>query len=106
MDVITQFTKSIGNAIAKIKSNNLLIEELRKKYNPTFSEIMEILEVEDPTLATMLMLWYNKKYNFLDAKEIEKELDIKKKESPKTKSYTLYSYSSGCGNNGGSIGCK
>ena len=104
MDVITHFAKGIGNAVAKVKSNNLLIEELRKKYNPTFSEIMEILEVEDPTLATMLMLWYNKKYHFdeLDPKVIEKEFGVNKKEVPKKKyitggcGYTMYS-NGGCG---------
>lgn len=95
MEVITNFVKGIGNAIAKMQSNNILIEELRKKYNPTFTEIMENLEDEDPTLATMLLLWYSKKTNFevIDSKIIEDSFRLKKEKSKQKKGYIT----GGCG---------
>lgn len=108
---LTSLTAMIGDIIAKIKNNNKLIDELNKRYNPTFLEIMEDIKDTDKTLANLLMLWYIDRYS-VDTSKLEKVLDdIRKeyglKEKVKTKIvYTStsggctdddYDYSGGCG---------
>lgn len=96
---LTALTKNIGTIIAKLKNNNRLIEELNKCYNPTFVEILEDLKDTDETLATMLSLWYMKKYSVNDAKlqSVINEIksDFKINDTPKKKTMTYYD--SGCG---------
>ena len=110
---LTSLTAMIGDTIAKIKNNNKLIDELNKRYNPTFLEIMEDIKDTDKTLANLLMLWYIDRYS-VDTSKLEKVLDdIRKeygiKEKVKTKTKTVYTsigggctdndydYSGGCG---------
>lgn len=108
---LTSLTAMIGDIIAKIKNNNKLIDELNKRYNPTFLEIMEDIKDTDKTLANLLMLWYIDRYS-VDTSKLEKVMDdIRKeyglKEKVKTKIvYTStsggctdddYDYSGGCG---------
>lgn len=80
---LTDITKNIGNTIAKIKNNNELITELNKAYNPTFTEILEDVKDSDPTLAALLMFWYNKKYSESDLDKlttnIRKQFGLKDK---------------------------
>ncbi len=96
---LTALTKNIGTIIAKLKNNNRLIEELNKCYNPTFVEILEDLKDTDETLATMLSLWYMKKYSVNDAKlqSVINEIksDFKINNTPKKETMTYYY--SGCG---------
>ena len=86
---LTDITKNIGNTIVKIKNNNELITELNKAYNPTFTEILEDVKDSDPTLATLLMFWYQKKYSESDldrlTTNIRKQFGLKDKVKKKTK---------------------
>lgn len=94
----TDFTKNIGDTIAKIKNNNKLIDELNKRFNPTFVEIMESLQKTDPTLAKMLMVWYTETYT-IDESELVNLVDkyqVKKKVKRESKS--TYASSGGCTN--------
>ena len=102
---LTDFTRTIGDTIAKIKNNNKLIDELNKKFNPTFVEIIENLQKTDPTLAKMLMVWYMETYS-IDDKELEtivNKYQKKPKKTRETSHYTFEDYtcgssrSSGCG---------
>ena len=94
---LTNVTRVIGDTIAKIKNNNKLIEELNKKFNPTFVEIIENLQKTDPTLAKMLMCWYMETY-CIDDKELD-ALVSKYQKKPKNAlsgSSKTYSSSDGC----------
>ena len=115
---LTGITKQIGDVVAKIKNNNKLIDELNTRYNPTFVEILEDLKDTDSTLAAMLTFWYMNKYSIDESKldmimdDIRKQYDLSTNSTTKKKSGTrkpsipsYSSYDSGCGNNGGSIGC-
>lgn len=101
----TTISRNIGSLIAQLKNNNKLIDELNKVYNPTFVEILEDLQENDKTLATMLLMWYCNKYDEREIKMDELISKIKTEKSSKIKSSKTYSYNSGCGNNGGSIRC-
>ena len=110
---LTSLTAMIGDTIANIKNNNKLIDELNKRYNPTFLEIMEDIKDTDKTLANLLMLWYIDRYSIDTSKlekvmdDIRKEYGLKEKIKSKTKTvYTSigggctdndYDYSGGCG---------
>ena len=75
MDIFTGITKSIGTAISKVKSNNTLLEELNKKYNPTFIDIVDDLtEKGDTILLSLLYQWYTKNLG-IDPANIETELE-------------------------------
>lgn len=97
---LTNVTRTIGDTIAKIKNNNKLIEELNKKFNPTFVEIIESLQKTDPTLAKMLMVWYMETY-CIDDKELEDIVSKYQKKPKKTTSKPSYVAESGCGNTSG-----
>ena len=86
----TDFTKYIGDTIAKIKNNNELIDELNKRFNPTFIDIMESLQKTNPTLAKMLMIWYNETYT-IDESELA-NLVNKYKVKKKTKREPKHTY--------------
>ncbi len=101
----TTVSRNIGSLIAQLKNNNKLIDELNKVYNPTFVEILEDLQENDKTLGTMLLMWYCNKYDEREIKMDDLISKIKTEKSSKVKSSKTYSYSSGCGNNGGSAGC-
>lgn len=101
----TTVSRNIGSLIAQLKNNNKLIDELNKVYNPTFVEILEDLQENDKTLGTMLLMWYCNKYDEREIKMDDLISKIKTEKSPKVKPSKTYSYSSGCGNNGGSVGC-
>jgi len=104
----TTVSRNVGSLIAQLKNNNKLIDELNKLYNPTFVEILEDLQENDKTLGTMLLMWYCNKYDEREIKMDDLIAKIKTEQflKEKSKSSRTYSYSSGCGNNGGSIGCK
>lgn len=106
---LTSLTAMIGDTIAKIKNNNKLIDELNKRYNPTFLEIMEDIKDTDKTLANLLMLWYIDRYS-VDTSKLEKVMDDIRKEyglKDKVKTKIVYNsigggctddeYSGGCG---------
>ena len=103
----TTVSRNVGSLIAQLKNNNKLIDELNKLYNPTFVEILEDLQENDKTLGTMLLMWYCNKYDEREIKMDDLIAKIKTEQflKEKSKSSRTYSYSSGCGNNGGSIGC-
>lgn len=94
---LTNITRTIGDTIAKIKNNNKLIEELNKKFNPTFVEIIENLQKTDPTLAKMLMCWYMETY-CIDDKELDALVSKYQKKPRKVSnsSSKTYSSSGGC----------
>ena len=101
----TTVSKNIGSLIAQLKNNNKLIDELDKLYNPTFVEILEDLQENDKTLATMLLMWYCNKYDQRED-EMDKLISKLKGKTTKVKPASIPTYiSSGCGNNGGSVGC-
>jgi len=103
---LTSLTAMIGDTIAKIKNNNKLIDELNKRYNPTFLEIMEDIKDSDKTLANLLMLWYIDRYS-VDTSKLEKVMDDIRKEyglKEKVKTKTVYT-STGGGCTSGSGGC-
>ena len=95
---LTNITRTIGDTIAKIKNNNKLIEELNKKFNPTFVEIIENLQKTDPTLAKMLMCWYMETY-CIDDKELDALVSKYQKKPRKTSSNSSKTYSSSGGCN-------
>ena len=103
----TDFTKITGDVIAKIKNNNKLIDELNKRYNPTFLEIIEDLQENDETLAKMLLLWYMTKYSIDESKIDDIMADIRKEYTKvKRKALTNDSYEYTCGrSNNYSSGC-
>lgn len=111
--ILTDLTKKIGETIAKIQVNNKLLEDLQKKCNPTFLEILDDVKDNNPSLAASLLLWYGNKYK-VNNSEIIKLLDSLKKEDdsidydsgcssskPKKKNKSTF-YSSSCGY---SLGC-
>ena len=92
----TDFTKYIGDTIAKIKNNNELIDELNKRFNPTFIDIMESLQKTNPTLAKMLMIWYNETYT-IDESELANLVNkYKVKKKTKRESNHTYATTGGC----------
>ena len=95
---LTNITRTIGDTIAKIKNNNKLIEELNKKFNPTFVEIIENLQKTDPTLAKMLMCWYMETY-CIDDKELDALVSKYQKKPRKVSSSSSKTYSSSGGCN-------
>ncbi len=105
---LTSLTAMIGDIIAKIKNNNKLIDELNKRYNPTFLEIMEDIKDTDKTLANLLMLWYIDRYS-VDTSKLEKVIDDIRKEyglKEKVKTKIVYnSTSGGCTDDEYSGGC-
>ena len=93
----TNLTKTIGDTIANIKNNNKLVDELNKKFNPTFVEIIESLLKTDQTLAKMLMVWYMENYS-IDNDQLTKL--VNKYQVKKTSSNTY----NGCGSSNGGCG--
>lgn len=75
MDIFTGITKNVGKIIANIQENNKIFDELNKKYNPTFVEIIDELKEEDNSLLLALLYdWYRRRNN-LDFNQVKKELD-------------------------------
>lgn len=95
MTKFTGFTKMLGDALEKIRNNNMILEQERKANNPTFIEIMERLVKDDKSLAYLLLNWYFDTYcnDSLDISNLAKELIQNTKDIKKKKQYS----SSGCG---------
>lgn len=76
-DIFTNMTKKAGNVLEQIRRNNKLLESNRKQYNPTFLEIMEELQKDDKTLASMLLFWYMQRHstNDLEFNKIVNEIE-------------------------------
>ena len=76
-DIFTNITKKAGNVLEQIRRNNKLLESNRKQYNPTFLEIMEELQKDDKTLASMLLFWYMQRHstNDLEFNKIVNEIE-------------------------------
>lgn len=98
---LTDITKQMGNIIANIKNNNVLVDELKTKFNPTFVEIMENLQETDPTLAKMLMVWYTETYTIDESELVNLVNKYQIKKKTKRESKPTYVVESGCGNTSG-----
>ena len=96
----TEITKKTGSIIAKIKNNNKLVEELNKKFNPTFVEIIENLQKTDKTLCQLLMVWYMNTYS-IDEDELNNIVEKYKDKTIKKQTKPKYVLESGCGNTSG-----
>lgn len=96
MNAATSFSKMISSTLEKIRRNNKLVENERKKTNPTFLEIIECLKTEDETLAYLLLKWYFKKYEDTDIMDSENIIDDFLKQTKPKKQHNDY-VSGGCG---------
>ena len=99
-DILTNMTKKTGRVLEQISRNNKLLDANRKQYNPTFLEIMDELQKDDKTLATMLMFWYMQRHS---ANDIEFNSLVNKMEHEtkmflqSQKNSNNYTASCGCG---------